>query len=89
MRLALENLAAHELAVSSAELLAHARIAEQAIGAMPDLEVSNLPATLTNAIDRATSALIDEIGTSSPDDRRIRDSYLGFSRQVQTPDPMA
>ncbi len=84
-RLALEALAAHELAVSSAESLSHSRVAEQVITAVPDLEATHLPPMLAVAIDQATAALIEEIGASSFDSARIRDSYVQFHRQVHSP----
>lgn len=84
-RLALEALAAHELAVSSAESLSHACLAEQVITAMPDLEVVEFPPMLATAIDQATAALIEEIGVTSPDSARIRDSYVQYHRQVHSP----
>lgn len=83
-RAALEDLGAHELAVSLAEALAHRYIAEQAIASTPGLEVADLSASLTAALDQATAAVLDEIGASGPDAARIRDSYLSF-RQLLSP----
>lgn len=83
-RAALENLAAHQLAISLAESLAHAHLAESAIASTPTLEVAELSAALAAATDEAAAALIDEIGVSSPDATRIRGSYMSF-RQLLTP----
>lgn len=84
-RVGLENLAAHELATSLAESLAHARIAREAIASTPTLEVADLSSALVARIDEATAAVLDEIGASGPDAVRIRDSYLSFRQLLTAP----
>ncbi len=84
-QIAVENLAARELTASLSESLAHARLAEQAIAANANLAMTSLPQPLVAAIDQTTVALVEEIGASSPDAARVRDSYMAFRSLLMAP----
>ncbi|MCL4767078.1 MAG: hypothetical protein KJZ80_12645 [Hyphomicrobiaceae bacterium] len=87
-RIALEGVAARELALSLAEALAHESVVEQTMARVPTLSISEFPVALAAAVDAATAALIDEAGSASPDAARIGASYMAFRWLLGEPDPM-
>lgn len=79
---AFESVAASELNLSLSESMIHSRLAEQSIGATLSITVADLPAHLSAEIDKVVGQLVDDIGSGSPEARRIRDSYLKFRRML-------
>ncbi len=86
-RLALEGVAAHELALALAEAIAHEQLAEQAMVRVPTLSIQDFPRALAVDVDLTTEVFIDVIGSSSRDAARIRDSYLAFRRLLPELEP--